>query len=120
MTKAQGEALTALLHQLRKDWDAPGIRAALQRAQALGSATDVAVAACRVAGNQDARTPALIAEPGAHWQGTAVGKRQTHPVCDQHHRPLGRCADCDRESAPPPPNLRELVAAARERQDGEA
>lgn len=95
MTKAQGEALVALLHQLRHDWDTPGIRVAVQRAQDLGSPAEVATAACRVAGNTAAKTPALIPEPGAHWQGTAVGQRQAPLMCPDHpqHR-LTRCDPC--------------------------
>ena len=95
MTKSQGEALVALLHQLRKDWDTPGIRVAIQRAQTLGSPADVATAACRVAANTAAKTPGLIPEPGAHWQGTAVGQRQAPVMCPDHpDQRLTRCTAC--------------------------
>lgn len=99
MTKAQTEALVALLGQLRHDWDLPGIRAAVVKAAELGSATDVAVAACRVAGKADTRTPGLIAQPGAHWQGTVTGGRSLPLFCLTHSdQPLGRCTVCDAEA----------------------
>jgi hypothetical protein len=106
LTKSQGEALTALLHQLRKDWDTPGIRAALQKAATLGSPADLAVAACRVAANPEARTPALIAEPGSHWQGTAVGKRIAPVMCVEHPgEKAGHCRECVAQAVPRPADL---------------
>lgn len=95
MNRSQGEALVALIHQLRKDWDPPGIRAAIQKAQHLGPACDIAAAACRLAANPDARTPALLPEPGTHWQGTSTGQRPAPLMCPDHpqHR-LTRCPDC--------------------------
>lgn len=100
MTRSQGEALTALLGQLRKDWDLPGIRAALTKAQTLGSPADVAVAACRVAGNPQALTPGLIPQPGAHWQGLAAGKHIAPVMCPDHpEQKASRCTDCDAAKA---------------------
>jgi len=101
MTRSQGEALVALLHQLRRDdWDLPGIRAAVTKAQALGSATDVATAACRVAGNPQAKSPGLIAHPGAHWQGTTVAARPTDMHCPEHPtQPAGHCRTCEQAAA---------------------
>lgn len=114
LTKPQGEALVALLGQLRKDWDLPGIRAALTKAAPLGTATEVAVAACRVAGNPNARTPALIPEPGSHWQGTTVAARPVPVWCPDHHgQPAGRCGECA-AALVPAPGLRELVNAQRQ------
>lgn len=96
MSKSQGEALVALLHQLRHDWDTPGIRVAVQRAQTLGSPADVATAACRVAANTAAKTPGLIPEPGAHWQGTTVAQRTAPVMCPDHpDQRLTRCAPCE-------------------------
>jgi hypothetical protein len=103
MTRSQGEALTALIHQLRKDWDLPGIRSALQRAAQIGSATDVATAACRCAGNPEMRTPTLIAEPGPHWQGTVAGKRPVPIMCPEHPgKPASRCILCVAAAVPRP------------------
>ena len=113
LTRSQGEALTALLHTLRRDWDLAGIRAALRKAGELGPAVDVAVAACRVAANWEARTPALIAEPGTHWQGLATGQRLAPVMCQEHDQPAGRCSDCDALAAPMPDEIRELARQAR-------
>lgn len=113
LTRSQGEALTALLHTLRKDWDLAGIRAALRKAGELGPAVDVAVAACRVAANPDARTPALIHEPGTHWQELATGQRLVPVMCQEHDQPAGRCSECDALAAPMPDEIRELARQAR-------
>lgn len=99
MSQAQMQALVALLGTLRKDWDLPGIRAAVVKAAELGTATEVAVAACRIAGSLEARTPGLIPQPGNHWQGTAVGARALPIMCLSHSdQPLGRCTVCDTEA----------------------
>lgn len=102
-TRAQLEALTALLGQLRHDWDLPGIRAALARAAHLGTAADIAVAACRVAANPDAHTPGLIPGPGAHWQGTTTGLRPVPIMCIRHpDQNAGHCLKCFAAAKPPP------------------
>lgn len=103
ITRSQGQALAALLHQLRGDWDLPGINAAIRKAAAHGSAADVAVAACRCAANPEMRTPALISEPGTHWQGTVVGTRQAPLMCAEHPtQPARHCADCTALAVPKP------------------
>lgn len=103
MNRSQGEALTALLHQLRKDWDLAGIRAALQKAATLGSPVDVAVAACRVAGNPEAKTPGLIPQPGTHWQGLAAGKTIAAPMCPEHEQhKAAACPECAAQAVPRP------------------
>jgi len=112
MTRSQGEALCALLGQLRKDWDLPGIRAAIQKAQALGSPSDIATAACRIAGNPQAKSPGLIPHPGTHWQGTAVAARPVPVMCLTHtNQPRGRCKAC--EAASEGVDHAALAAAAR-------
>ena len=114
LTRSQGEALTALLHTLRRDWDLAGIRAALRKAGELGPAVDVAVAACRVAANWEARTPALIAEPGTHWQGLATGQRLAPVMCPEHpDQRLGLCRPCVDARTPMPDEIRELARQAR-------
>ena len=103
MTKSQGEALTALLHQLRKDWGLPGIAAAIRKASLGASAVDVAVAACRCAADPTMRTPALIPTPGPHWQGTTAGSRLAPVMCQTHpERKAGGCVDCLASSVPRP------------------
>ena len=103
MTKSQGEALTALLHQLRKDWGLPGIAAAVRKASLGASAADVAVAACRCAADLTMRTPGLIPTPGPHWQGTPAGSRLAPVMCSEHpERKAGGCVDCLAASVPRP------------------
>ena len=96
MSKAQGEALVALLHQLRHDWDTPGIRVAIQRAAQLGTPAEVAVAACRVAANTAVKTPGLIPEPGSHWQGLPAGQRPAPVMCPEHpNNRITACPPCE-------------------------
>jgi hypothetical protein len=103
ITQSQGQALTALIGQLRKDWDLAGIRAAIRKAALIGAPADVAVAACRCAANPDMRTPALIAEPGPHWLGTSAGSRQAPTMCPTHpaHK-AGGCPACIAGAVPKP------------------
>jgi len=106
LTAAQGQALVALLGQLRRDWGLAGITAALKKASPLGSAAEVAVAACRCAANLDMRTPALIADPGPHWQGLAAGSRLAPQMCVTHpEQKAGSCAECWAARKPKPANF---------------
>jgi hypothetical protein len=103
LTMSQGQALSALLHQIRKDWDLPGINAAVRKAGSIGSYADLAVAACRLASNPEIRTPALLSEPGTHWQGTAAGKRIAPLMCTDHpDQKAGNCLKCVSEAVPRP------------------
>ena len=106
ITQSQLSALTAALHQARKDWDLPGIRRALARAAEIGSFADLGVAAFRCAANPDHMTPALIPEPGVHWQGTTAGSRPAPLMCPEHpERPAGHCVVCISQSVPKPPGF---------------
>ena len=67
----RADALTALIHALRPDWDATGIMAALGKVRDRGSAVDVAIAALRVADDPKNRTPAVIVLAGDHWAAPA-------------------------------------------------
>jgi len=101
LSQSQGQALTALLHTIRRDWGLAGITAALKKASPLGSAAEVAVAACRCAANPDMRTPALIADPGPHWQGLAAGSRLAPQMCVTHpEQKAGSCAECFKAARP--------------------
>jgi len=103
LSQSQGQALTALIHTLRRDWGLAGITAALKKASLLGSAAEVAVAACRVAANEGIRSPSLIADPGPHWQGLAAGSRLAPVMCQIHPaRKAGGCVDCQSMSVPKP------------------
>ena len=103
LTAAQGQALTALLGTIRKDWGLPGITAALKKASPLGSAAEVAGAACRCAANPDMRTPALIADPGPHWHGLAAGSRLAPVMCVTHpEQKAGGCPECVKAAVPRP------------------
>ena len=103
LSQSQGQALTALLHTIRRDWGLAGITAALKKASPLGSAAEVAVAACRCAANEDMRTPALIADPGPHWHGLAAGSRLAPVMCVTHpEQKAGSCEACVKAAVPKP------------------
>lgn len=92
MTYKQGQALTAFLHELRGDWDKPGIEHALSVARGKGTAPDVAVAAIRAAAQAGNRTPAVIGMDGPHWREPATEKPK--PT----NRPPKRDEDCPRHA----------------------
>src|ERR1035437_9848783 len=94
LTRDQGEALSAVIHELRPDWNEAGIKAALIKASDLGTFAELCVAACRCAANPEARTPAFIAEHTApHWQATAATTNRPAPrMCVDH--PTERSSGC--------------------------
>ena len=101
LSQSQGQALTALLHTIRRDWGLAGITAALKKASPLGSAAEVAVAACRVAANEGIRSPSLIADPGPHWLGLAAGSRLAPQMCVTHpEQKAGVCVECWEAAVP--------------------
>ena len=93
ITKAQSQALAAFISRVRDDWDHAGIVAAIERAATLGTPAEIGTALCRLAGNHELRTPALLASPGTHWHETSVAAR-VWPVMCEHH-PDVRASRCD-------------------------
>lgn len=77
LTHKQATTLAAFLHELRGDWDRPGIIAELGKARAMAPASDLAIAAVRAASDPNNRTPAVIGMEGAHWRGSAVAPKRT-------------------------------------------
>lgn len=71
-------------------WDHAGIKHFIEKCE--GEAWEVLRAAASCAGNPEMKTPALIPDPGPHWQGTVVGKRQAPSRCPRH--PQCRAFDC--------------------------
>ena len=67
ITRPQADALAALVHELRPEWDTRGIVKALFDARERGTALDVAHAAINAAADLTHRTPAVIALAGPHW-----------------------------------------------------
>ncbi len=111
-TKAQAQALAAFITRIREDWDHPGIVAAIQKASALGSAADIGVGLCRLAGNAELRTPATLADPGSHWRDTSVGKITPPVMCPEHAtEKAGACRVCTSQSVPAPSAITEARKA---------
>lgn len=71
LTKRRAETLAAWLHELRDDWDTPGILTALGNAKNRPDRPDayqIHTAAGRCAADPSNRTPAVIALDGRHWR----------------------------------------------------
>lgn len=93
ITEAQTQALAAFVARIRADWDQPGIVAAIRKASTLGNPAEIGTALCRLAGNRELRTPAMLADPGTHWHDTTVAARVWPVMCETH--PDVRASRCD-------------------------
>ena len=104
-TRVQAEALATFVRQMRPDWDHPGIVAAIGRCKR-EPLSEVAVALIRLAENGQAKTPALLPEPGRHWNRAAIDDRPAGPntrnldLCPDHGNPRRDCLDCRRDAGP--------------------
>jgi len=103
--RVEAEALATFVRLIRKDWDHPGIVAAIGRCKR-EPLSEVAVALIRLAENGQAKTPALLPEPGRHWNRAALDDRPAGPntrnldLCPDHGNPRRDCLDCRRETGP--------------------
>ena len=113
LDRPQAEALAALVTRMRNaagypTWDHPGVMAVLERVRDTAPAADVARALITLAENPDLRTPALLAQPGAHWtrpDGTRTARRGDHDVrCADHPHRTMPCPEC-RRGVPCPPDV---------------
>ena len=119
-TRAQAEALATFVRLIRKDWDHPGIVAAIGRCKR-EPLSEVAVALIRLAENGQAKTPALLPEPGRHWKRAGLDDAPAGPNirnldrCPDHGNPRRDCLDCRRETGPDltPEQIRANAAALR-------
>lgn len=78
--------ITALVANVRPDWDAGLVRLVLLSHRDQVDAADLAVATIRAAQNPDYRTPKSIGWRGPHWDGSttrppAVVERERCTVC---------------------------------------
>lgn len=126
MTKNQGQALAAFIHELRNEWDAPGIVAQLAKCQHL-NAYEVAHALLRLAENPAAKTPgALTVTGGEHWrEKSRESARMTAPrredqclACGRHLDQCSETTGCgvrERAVRPADPDTRTAaITAARQ------
>ena len=86
LTAKQAWAIGHLVHELRPEWEAEGVVAALKRC-AGGDPFATALASIRAAADKNARTPGVIPTPGTHWQEGL--KRDPEPA-----RPPRKSEDC--------------------------
>lgn len=88
--------LAALVASIRRDWDFPGIRTAISKARHRGTPLEIATALLKLAAKSDLRTPAILADDGAHW-----GTPTSVPTARQ-----ARCTEDGHESELAPPYCR--------------
>lgn len=89
--------LAALVASIRRDWDFPGIRAAIHKARHRGTPLEVATALLTLAAKTDLRTPAMLADDGDWWGTTTfvIGARQPRCQLDGHeHELASNCRIC--------------------------
>lgn len=103
VSRVSAEKLATFVRQLRPDWDHPGIVHAIGRCQR-EPLSEIAVALIRLAENGQAKTPALLPEPGRHWMRAAVGDTPAGPnlrnsiPCHVHPDQVMPCPTCRHES----------------------
>lgn len=126
-TRSQGQAIAALMSELRPDWDYPGCLAAVGAVKHKHAA-DVAMAAVRLCCTAEAQTPgALKAEQGQHWREKVAPTTHRHPPrreqeCRRHPgewhdacRPCAaeRIARADEEPNEPTTPAEQAIAAMK-------
>ena len=105
VSRVSAEKLATFVRDLRPDWDHPGIVHAIGRCKR-EPLSEVAVALIRLAENGQAKTPALLPEPGRHWNRAAIDDRPAGPnlrnldLCPDHGNPRRDCLDCRRDAGP--------------------
>lgn len=138
MTLEQAELLATLTSSLRPDWGMAGILKALEPLASTIDAKILALALLHAANDPTNESPAILKYPGPHWDRAKAATRSTthqptpapaktrekppyrprnadtSPMCANHpelHE--WECKTCN-IPAPPPPNFREMIEAARQ------
>ena len=109
--------LASLIHEIRPDWDEPGIRAQLAKCDGRPLA-QTAAAAIAAAADQTCKTPGAIVVPGRRWEMLGTPSvAQTAPgivtYCE-HGEPGSRCLACNptkKAGVGMPAELRTQIAA---------
>ena len=130
LNDGQRDAIAWLVRSFRRngngpDWEMPGIRASIVKAeQVADSGVQVAAAALAAAANPAVRTPGFIARPGRHWPDLGDGARRqptrltTDLPCPDHDGHTVPCPACRAQSRPGTPDeIAALRAAARARSE---
>lgn len=94
ITKPQAEALAGILHQLRPEWGTPALITLIGRNRdhpapfhLLTQAAITAANRRNPDGSHTARTPAVIYQPGKHWEqpiGETPARIPAAPECEDH------------------------------------
>lgn len=124
ITFPQAQLAAAVWHEVRPEWGIASLMTLLE-ANAAHAPFPLLVRAGINAGlNPKVRTPAVIFQPGKHWLDAEAAAdpartswfgNDTSEDCPNH--PTVKAWDCRpcRRADPPPPNLRERIAAEAER-----
>ena len=116
-TRAE-RALAAIVHEIRDEWDEPGITAALRRCSDRPIAEVTAAALYCATKRTDQRSPACIAMSGEHWQSLTRLRGETaaapEPRCPDHGEtlPCLTCQTADRGERHPLRPWREIAKEA--------
>lgn len=118
ITPSQAKLLTALIEDLRPDWDRAGIWAKVVEAKDRGPAWDLIHAALYAAENPAVRSPGVIPKAGEHWTrghalgeaGTTSGRHARCPEDGHEHEPAHNCRSCRSEHLEAPVQAGHLVA----------
>lgn len=116
ITEAQARRAAELAHDLRPSLHVAGLMAALKQLRDQADALDLAAALFALAANPEHLTPARLPQVLQQVQQRRTTQAQDAPRCQIHPAASARdCPDCAREARPAPDNLRELIAAAKQR-----
>jgi hypothetical protein len=124
ITVRQVEILADLLHELRPRWSVTSLRSMIWAERATADFPELVRAACAIAIDRpEVETPGIIFMTGKHWLPPAKAASPAHtaalgndnsPECPNHPGVKDwECRPC-RRADPPPPDLKDRIAAAAE------
>ncbi len=121
VTSEAADRLAVTIHELRPDWDRPGIRSALRKVADRPLGVVIIAATTAAMTRTDQRSPAVIAMTGAHWptlNGAQPAREPGLVTYCEHGRPGAlHCPDCRppaRRVGPTPEQRAQIRAGLRE------
>lgn len=124
ITLPQAKMCAAVWHEIRPEWGIPSLMTLLEQNATRAPFAHLIRAGINAALNPKVRTPAVIFQHGKHW---LEAEQMTDPVatsrlgndtsedCPNHPTVKAwNCRPC-RRADPPPPDLRERIAAEAEK-----
>lgn len=109
MTKSQAIKLSGLLREVRPDWDAPGVMAALGKL-ADRSLPDVIVAMTTAAADEGAQTPMAGVSNPLYWPNWGKAQAANHPTRDPAYLRMRAEHDAWKQQAASPERIASIRA----------